>query len=325
MGVLLAGLPVEVPGATVNRLCGSGMEAVTGAARTILAGEADIIVAGGSESMTRAPFVLPRSGEPWAREATVVDTRLGWRLVNPAMQAAYPPISLGETAEEVAEQYKISREDQDAWALGSHRKAAAARDGGVFNDEIVPIEAGGVTMTADESIRDRLTLEDLAGKRPAFRAGGTVTGGNSSPLNDGAAALLVVSERVVQEHGLQPLARYVGGAAAGVHPDVMGIGPVPATRKALNRAGWDTDALEVVEANEAFAAQTLAVIRELGLEPERVNPYGGAIALGHPLGCSGARLITTLLHGMRRSGAGRGAATMCIGVGQGITTLWERA
>jgi acetyl-CoA acyltransferase len=323
MAVLLAGLPVEVPGATVNRLCGSGMEAVVQAARAIAADEADIVIAGGSESMTRAPFVLPRSGEPWAREATVADTRLGWRLVNPAMQAAYPPITLGETAEEVAERYGISREDQDAWALESHRRAAGARDGGAFDAELVPIEVGGVKVTADESIRDGLTLADLARKRPAFRAGGTVTGGNSSPLNDGAAAVLVVSERVVDEHGLAPLARYVGGAAAGVHPDVMGIGPVPATLRALTRAGWDAGGLEVVEANEAFAAQTVAVVRELGLDPDRVNPYGGAIALGHPLGCSGARLITTLLHGMRRTGAGRGAATMCIGVGQGITTLWE--
>jgi acetyl-CoA acyltransferase len=274
--------------------------------------------------MTRAPFVLPRSGEPWAREATIADTRLGWRLVNPAMQAAYPPITLGQTAEEVAERYKISREDQDAWALASHHKAAAARDNGVFDAELLPIEADGVLVSADESIRGRLTLGDLAGKRPAFRQGGTVTGGNSSPLNDGAAALLVVSERVVGEHGLEPLARYVGGASAGVHPDVMGIGPVPATQKALSRAGWDAAEVDVVEANEAFAAQTLAVVRELHLEPERVNPYGGAISLGHPLGCSGARIITTLLHGMRRGGAGRGAATMCIGVGQGITTLWER-
>jgi acetyl-CoA acetyltransferase family protein len=323
MAVLLAGLPVEVPGATVNRLCGSGMEAVIQGARAIAAGEADIVIAGGSESMTRAPFVLPRSGEPWAREATVADTRLGWRLVNPAMRAAYPPITLGETAEEVAQRYGIGRDVQDSWALASHRKAAAARDQGAFDAEIVPIEVDGVKVTCDESIRAGLTAEDLAGKRPAFRAGGTVTGGNSSPLNDGAAALLVVSERVVREQGLEPLGRYVGGATAGVHPDVMGIGPVPATRRALSRAGWDTGDLEVVEANEAFAAQTVAVVRELGLDPDRVNPHGGAIALGHPLGCSGARIVTTLLHGMRGGGASRGAATMCIGVGQGITTLWE--
>ncbi len=322
MGVLLAGLPVEVPGATVNRLCGSGMEAIASAARAIAAGEADIMLAGGAESMTRAPFVLPRASEPFPREAGVADTRLGWRLVSPLMQELYPPITLGETAENVAERYGVSRERQDEFALRSHQRAGAAREAGRFDDEIVPVPTAAGQVGQDEGIRPGLTLEELAAKRPAFRKGGTVTGGNSSPLNDGAAGVLLVSERVLAG-GVSPLARYQGTAAAGVHPDYMGIGPVPAMGKVLGRAGWDLGSLDLVELNEAFAAQAVAVGDELKLDPERVNVNGGAIAIGHPLGCSGARITTTLLHELRRRGGSRGAAAMCIGVGQGIATLWQ--
>jgi acetyl-CoA acyltransferase len=323
MGVLLAGLPVEVPGATVNRLCGSGMEAIASAARAIAAGDLDIVVAGGTESMTRAPFVLPRAAEPWAREAGVADTRLGWRLVSPRMQELYPPISLGETAENVADRYGVTRERQDEFALASHQRAAAAQAAGRFGDEIVPVTAPGGEVTADEGINGGLTLADLAGKRPAFRKNGTVTGGNSSPLNDGAAAVLIMSERAVQAAGVTPLARYVGTAAAGVHPDYMGIGPVPAMTKVLGRAGWGVDDVDLAEVNEAFAAQAVAVLDELKLDPAKVNVNGGAIAIGHPLGCSGARITTTLLHEARRRGARKAAASMCIGVGQGIASLWE--
>jgi len=323
MAVLLAGLPVEIPGATVNRLCGSGMEAVSDAARAIAAGDADICVAGGTESMTRAPFVVQRSGDAWARSLETADTRLGWRLVSPRMQELYPPISLGETAENVADKYGITRERQDEFALRSHHRAAAARDAGRFEAELVPVATTHGDVTADEGIKASITLEELAGKRPAFRKGGTVTGGNSSPLNDGAAALLLMSEEAVSRAGVTPLARYVGGSAAGVHPDYMGIGPVPAMNRALARAGWRVENLDLVELNEAFAAQSVACVDELKLDPEKVNVNGGAIAIGHPLGCSGARIVTTLLHEMRRRGAARGAASMCIGVGQGIATLWE--
>jgi acetyl-CoA acyltransferase len=323
MAVLLAGLPVEVPGATVNRLCGSGMEAVAGAARAIATGEADICLAGGAESMTRAPFLLPRAEGPFPREAGVVDTRLGWRLVSPRMAEMYPPISLGETAENVAERYGVTRARQDEFALRSHQRAARARDEGRFTGEITPVATAAGEVTADEGIRDDLTMAELAGKRPAFRRDGTVTGGNSSPLNDGAAVVLLVSERALDSAGPPPLARYVGTAAAGVHPDYMGIGPVPAMGKVLARAGWQLDGLDLVEVNEAFAAQAVAVSDELKLDPDRLNVNGGAIAIGHPLGCSGARITTTLLHELRRRGGSRAAASMCIGVGQGIATLWE--
>ncbi len=325
MGVLLAALPVEIPGATVNRLCGSGMEAISGAARAIAAGDADVCLAGGTESMTRAPFVLPRAAEPFAREAGLADTRLGWRLVSPLMQRLYPPISLGETAENVAERYGVDRERQDRFALRSHQRAGRAAAAGVLAEEIIAVTAPGGQVTADEGIRADLTLEDLASRKPAFRAGGTVTGGNSSPLNDGAAGLLLMSERAVADAGVQPIARYAGAAAAGVHPDYMGIGPVPAMTRLLARAGWQVGDLGLVEVNEAFAAQAVAVIDELKLDPDLVNVNGGAIAIGHPLGCSGARITTTLLHELRRRGAARAAATMCIGVGQGIATLWEAA
>ncbi|HEY7145631.1 MAG TPA: acetyl-CoA C-acyltransferase [Streptosporangiaceae bacterium] len=324
MGVLLAGLPVQVPGATVNRLCGSGMEAISAAARAIAAGEADICLAGGTESMTRAPFVLPRADGPFPREAGLADTRLGWRLVSPLMTELYPPVSLGETAEKVAGRYQVSRQRQDEFALASHQKAGSARAAGRFAGEIIPVPrpAGG-EATEDEGIRPDLTLADLAARAPAFRPDGTVTGGNSSPLNDGAAGLLLMSERAASAAGAAPLARYGGTAAAGVHPDYMGIGPVPALSMAMRRAGWEAGDLDLIEVNEAFAAQAVAVTDELKLDPERVNVNGGAIAIGHPLGCSGARITTTLLHELRRRGAGRGAAAMCIGVGQGIATLWQ--
>ncbi len=323
MAVLLAGLPVEIPGATVNRLCGSGMEAVSDAARAIAAGDADICVAGGTESMTRAPFVVARTADPYPRSLDLADTRLGWRLVSPRMQELYPPITLGETAENVADRYGVTRERQDRWALRSHQLAAAARDAGRFAAEIVPVATTRGEVTSDEGIDADLTLQELAARKPAFRTGGTVTGGNSSPLNDGAAALLLMSQAAVDRTGATPIARYAGAAAAGVHPDYMGIGPVPAMNRALARVGWRTEDLDLVEVNEAFAAQSLAVTDELKLDPEQVNVNGGAIAIGHPLGCSGARIVTTLLHEMRRRGAVRGAATMCIGVGQGIATLWE--
>jgi acetyl-CoA acyltransferase len=325
MGVLLAGLPVEVPGATVNRLCGSGMEAISSAARAIAAGDADICIAGGAESMTRAPFVLPRAAEAFPRDAGVADTRLGWRLVSPKMATMYPPITLGETAENVADKYGVGRLRQDEFALASHQRAAAARDAGRFDAEIVPVQAPAGSVTRDEGINAGLTAEDLAAKKPAFRAGGTVTGGNSSPLNDGASGLILMSERAMTAAGADPLARYAGASSAGVHPDYMGIGPVPAMGKALARAGWQISDIVLAEVNEAFAAQAVAVIDQLKIDPQIVNVNGGAIAIGHPLGCSGARITTTLLHELRRRGGGKGAATMCIGVGQGIASLWESA
>ncbi|MYS25241.1 acetyl-CoA acyltransferase [Streptomyces sp. DvalAA-14] len=325
MAVLLAGLPETVPGATVNRLCASGMEAVTSAARMIAAGEADIVIAGGSESMSRAPFVLARPDEALPRTIETHDTRLGWRLTNPRMRELHGVLSMGETAEEVAERYGVSRADQDAFALRSHRNAAAARKNGLFDPETVPVtRADGVTVTEDESIREDTTAERLAALRPVFREGGSVTAGNSSPMNDGAAALLLVSEEALRDLGLRSLGRYAAGASAGVHPDVMGIGPVPAVQRVLARLGRGVDSVEEAEFNEAFAAQALAAVRLLGIDPELVNPTGGAIALGHPLGCSGARILTTLLHRMNRTGARRGLATMCVGVGQGAAVLVDR-
>ncbi|MBK3624825.1 thiolase family protein [Streptomyces sp. MBT49] len=325
MAALLAGLPETVPGATVNRLCASGLEAVTTAARTIAAGEADIVLAGGSESMSRAPFVLARPDEALPHRVETVDTRLGWRLVNPAMRDLHGLLAMGETAEEVAERYGITRERQDEFALRSHRLAAEARKNGHFDDELLPVlRPDGVLVDADEGIREDTSPEKLAKLKPVFREGGTVTAGNASPMNDGAAALLLVSEEALNELGLESLGRYVAGASAGVHPDVMGIGPVPATRKALARAEWSVDDIQEAEFNEAFAAQVLACVDRLGIDPGVVNRSGGAIALGHPLGCSGARILTTLLHRMRRTGAERGLATMCVGVGQGSAVLVER-
>jgi acetyl-CoA acyltransferase len=326
MAALLAGLPETVPGATVNRLCASGLEAVTTAARTIAAGEADVVLAGGSESMSRAPFVLPRPDEALPHRIETVDTRLGWRLVNPAMKDLHGVLSMGETAEEVAERYGVPRERQDEFALRSHQRAADARKNGYFDAELLPVtRPDGVVVDTDECVREDTSYEKLARLKPVFRPGGTVTAGNASPMNDGAAGLLLVSEDALHELGLESLGRYVAGASAGVHPDVMGIGPVPATEKALGRVGWTVGDIEEAEFNEAFAAQALACVDRLGIDPELVNPTGGAIALGHPLGCSGARILTTLLHRMRRSGAGRGLATMCVGVGQGSAVLVERA
>ncbi|MFH8483946.1 thiolase family protein [Streptomyces longisporoflavus] len=325
MAALLAGLPETVPGATVNRLCASGMEAVTAAARTIASGEAEVVLAGGSESMSRAPFVLPRPDEALPHKMETADTRLGWRLVNPAMKDLHGVLAMGETAEEVAERYGVTRERQDTFALRSHQRAAEARKNGHFDDEILPVtRPDGTTVDLDECIREDTSYEKLSGLRPVFRKDGSVTAGNASPMNDGAAGLLLVSEEALNDLGLESLGRYVAGASAGVHPDVMGIGPVPATRKALARVGWSIGDLEEAEFNEAFAAQALACVDGLGIDPELVNPTGGAIAIGHPLGCSGARILTTLLHRMRRTGASRGLATMCVGVGQGSALLVER-
>ncbi|MDG4826181.1 acetyl-CoA C-acyltransferase [Asanoa sp. WMMD1127] len=325
MAVLLAGLPETVPGATLNRLCASGLEAVTSAARAIASGDADVVVAGGSESMSRAPFVLPRPDEGLPRGMEIFDTRLGWRLTNPRMRELHGVLSMGETAEEVARRHGIGRDRQDAFALRSHQAAAAATAAGDFAAELLPVELpDGATVETDEGIRADTTLEKLGKLKPVFRTDGTVTAGNSSPLNDGAAALVLVSEEALGELGVEPLGRWVGGASAGVHPDVMGIGPVPATRKLLDRRGWTLDDIDTAELNEAFAAQALAVVDELGIDEKRVNPSGGAIAIGHPLGCSGARILTTLLHRMRRTGARRGLATMCVGVGQGTAVIVER-
>jgi 3-oxoadipyl-CoA thiolase len=330
MAALLAGLPVEVAGQTVNRLCGSGLQAVNAAAHAIGAGDGEVFVAGGVESMTRAPYVLLKAEGAYDRGArTMEDTTLGWRFVNPRMQAAYPPISLGETAERVADEWAVARDRQDAFALESQRRAVAAIEAGRFDGQLVLVSVtgrkGAVTIVdRDEHPRPDTTAEALAALKPAFRAGGTVTAGNSSGINDGAAALLVVEAERARELGLRPMARIVSTAVAGVHPDVMGIGPVPAVRKALERAALAVGDLDIVEINEAFASQSVACMDELGLDPARVNPNGGAIALGHPLGASGARLATMLVHELARTGGRYGLATMCIGVGQGIATVVER-
>jgi 3-oxoadipyl-CoA thiolase len=329
MAVLLAGLPVEVAGQTVNRLCGSGLQAVNSGAHAIMAGDADVVVAGGVESMTRAPLVMlkPETGyERGARE--LVDTTLGWRLVNPRLAEQGVTIPLGETAELVAERWGVTREDQDAFALLSHERAIRAFESGRFADQLVPVhvpQKGGPprVIERDERPRADTSVEALARLRPAFRAGGTVTAGNSSGIDDGASAVVLVEAERARGLGLTPLARIVSTAVAGVDPTVMGIGPVPATRKALERAGLTSGDLDLVELNEAFASQSLACIRELGLDIERVNVNGGAIALGHPLGMSGARLVTMLVHELRARRARYGLATMCIGVGQGIATIVE--
>ena len=331
MAVLLGGLPDTVPGYTVNRLCASGLTAVVSAANQIRAGEADLIVAGGVESMTRAPWVMQKPGTPWARPGEVVDTSLGWRFTNPSFTAhdktagTAPEdrritLSMGETAEEVAALDGISRAESDAFALRSHQRAVAAIDAGRFAGEIVAVG----DVTADEIPRRGSSLDKLGGLKPVFRSGGVVTAGSSSPLSDGAAALVVASKEAVERYGLVPRARIVTAASAGVSPQLMGLGPVPATEKALARAGWDAGDLDAVELNEAFAVQSLAVIRRLKLDEERVNADGGAIALGHPLGCSGARLTVTLLGRMEREGARRALATLCVGVGQGVAMLVER-
>jgi 3-oxoadipyl-CoA thiolase len=330
MAALLAGYPVEVAGQTVNRLCGSGLQAINSASHAIGAGDGDVFVAGGVESMTRAPYVQLKAASAWDRgPRTLEDTTLGWRFVNPRMHALYPPISLGETAERVAEQWRVSRERQDAFALDSQLRAARATEEGRFDTQLVPVEVpgrkGAVTIVdRDEHPRPETTAEALAALRPAFATDGTVTAGNSSGINDGASAVLLCEAARAGELGLPPMARIVATAVAGVHPDVMGIGPVPAIRKALDRAGLEVADLDIVELNEAFGSQAVACIDELGLDPARVNPNGGAIALGHPLGASGARLVTMLVHELVRSGGRCGLASMCIGVGQGIATVVER-
>jgi 3-oxoadipyl-CoA thiolase len=332
MAALLAGMPVEVAGQTVNRLCGSGMQAVIGAAHAVVVGDGDQFVAGGVESMTRAPLVMPKPSAAFPRgEQTLYDTTLGWRFTNPRLAEAFYPYSMGETAENVVEQCGVSREEQDAFALESHRRWAAAHEAGRFAEEVVSMEVPGAkrgesaTIERDEHPRPETTLEQLAALKPAFKrdASGSVTAGNSSGINDGAAAVLVTSQARARELGLQPIARLISSAVAGVDPATMGLGPIPASRKALERAGLAVEQLDLVELNEAFAAQAIPCMRELGLDPAKVNVNGGAIAIGHPLGASGARLVTTLLHEMRRRGARYGLATMCIGVGQGIASVWE--
>ena len=321
MAALLAGLPESVAGVTVNRLCASGLSAVAGASHAIMAGDGDLFVAGGVESMSRAPLVLAKPERAFPRgDTTAWDTTLGWRFPNPRLAAMYPLESMGETGENVAERYGVSREEQDAFALQSQRRWAAADAEGRFTEELVPV--GDVVR--DEHPRPDTDEEKLAALKPAFRAGGTVTAGNSSGINDGAAALVIASEERARELGVEPLGTFVGSAVAGVDPRVMGIGPVPAVQKLLGRAGVEVGELDLVELNEAFASQSLIVIRELGLDPEKVNVNGGAIALGHPLGMSGARLVVTLLHELRRRGGRYGLATLCVGVGQGQAALFQR-
>ena len=331
MALLLAGLPVEVGGLTVNRLCGSGLQAINTAAHAIAVGDGEVFIGGGVESMTRAPYVMAKPATAWDRgPRELEDTTLGWRFLNPRLAELHYPYSMGETAENVAERYGIDRARQDAFALESQRRAVAAIEAGRFADQIVPVEVPGrkgevTVVDRDEHPRADSSAAALAGLRPAFkRDGGTVTAGNASGINDGASAVLLVEADLARALGLRPMARVVSTAVAGVDPAVMGIGPVPATRKALERAGIGVEELDLVELNEAFASQSIACIDELGLDPARVNPNGGAIALGHPLGMSGARLITMLTHELRRTGGRYGLATMCIGVGQGIATVVER-
>ena len=331
MSLLLAGLPVTVPGATVNRLCGSGLQAIVDGARAIAAGEADLVVAGGVESMSRAPLVMPKAREAFPRGDVVVhDSTLGWRFVNPRMEALYGTHALGETAELVAEKHGVTREQQDAFALNSQRRWAAAQAAGRFADELVPVtipgKKGERIFDTDEHPRPETTAAELAALAPAFRKQkGTVTAGNASGLNDGAAAVLLASpEGLARLGGRRPLARFVASGVAGVEPKLMGLGPIPATQRALARGGINATDLDLIELNEAFAAQAIPCVRELDLDPARVNVNGGAIAIGHPLGASGARLVTTLVHELSRRGARYGLASMCIGVGQGISAIFER-
>jgi len=330
MAVLLAGLPGSVPGTTINRLCGSGMDAVIAAARAIKAGEAELMIAGGVESMSRAPFVMPKAETAFSRAAEIYDTTIGWRFVNPLMKSQYGVDSMPETGENVAEDYRVSREDQDAFALRSQQKAAAAQEGGRLAREIVPVtipkrKGEAVVVERDEHPRGDTTLEQLAKLPTPFRKDGTVTAGNASGVNDGAAALVIASEEAMRKYGLEPIARVVGGATAGVPPRIMGIGPVPATRKLCARLGLKPSEFDVVELNEAFASQGIAVLRELGIaeDAEHVNPNGGAIALGHPLGMSGARITGTAALELKLRAKKRALATMCVGVGQGIAIALE--
>jgi acetyl-CoA C-acetyltransferase/3-oxo-5,6-didehydrosuberyl-CoA/3-oxoadipyl-CoA thiolase len=326
---LLAGLPYTIPGATVNRLCGSGLEAINQAGRAIQTDHGDVFVAGGVESMTRGPWVMAKPSNAFQRgDVTLYDSSLGWRFPNRRMGELYSLINNGETAENVAEKYHVTRQEQDEFALGSHLKAVKAHEEGRLKDEMVPFEiaqrkGSPLVLDKDEGPRADTSLEKLGALQPAFKKGGTVTAGNSSPISDGAAALLLTTPQRAEQLKLKPMARIIASAAAGVHPNYMGIGPIPATQKALKRAGLTIDQIDLVELNEAFASQVIACIRELGINPEKLNVNGGAIALGHPLGCSGARLMTTLIHEMKRRGSRYGLATMCIGVGQGIATVVE--
>ena len=330
MAALLAGLPVTVPGNTVNRLCASGLQSIIDAARAIKTGEGDVYLAGGTESMTRAPFVMAKSETAYARDFTAHDTTLGWRFVNPRLAKLYFPYTMGNTAENVARQYNVSREDQDAFAFESQRKYHRAAEKGRFRKEIVPVfmpQPKGDTALFDTDEQPRVsTLEKLATLKPAFQPdGGTVTAGNAAGINDGAAAALLVSDDALSRYNLKPMARVVASAVAGVDPSIMGVGPVPAVRKVLERAGLTLADIDLIELNEAFASQSLAVIRELGLDVSKVNVNGGSIALGHPLGSSGARIVATLVHEMqRREGVRYGLATMCVGVGQGVAVVFEK-
>ena len=330
MALLLAGLPHAIPGATVNRLCASGMEAIGSAARAIGAGEYEFAIAGGVESMSRAPFVMGKADSAFSRSAEIYDTTIGWRFINPLMKKQYGVDSMPETGENVAEDYKVSREDQDAFALRSQQRAAKAQASGFFAEEIVPVEIPGkkgpTVVSADEHPRPNTTLEGLAKLKPAFRTPGTVTAGNASGVNDGAAALIVASEEAAKRHGLKPRARFLGMAAAGVPPRIMGIGPVPSTKKLLARLQLALADFDFIELNEAFASQALACLRELGIRDDatHVNPNGGAIALGHPLGMSGARLVLAAVHQLQKTGGKRALATMCVGVGQGVSLAVER-
>jgi 3-oxoadipyl-CoA thiolase len=330
MAGLLAGLPVEVGGQTINRLCGSGLQAINSAAHAVMVGDGDAFVAGGVESMTRAPYVMLKPGAAWERGShELVDTTLGWRFTNPKLAAMHHPYSMGETAENVAEQCGVSRADQDAFAATSQQRAVAAIESGRVRNELVPVmvpqpKGEPITIDRDEHPRPDVTVDGLARLKPVFREGGSVTAGNSSGINDGASATVVVDSEFAKRHGLHPLARVVATAVAGVDPAVMGLGPIPATRKVLSRAGLTVEDLDLIELNEAFASQSIACMRELGLDPEKDNVNGGAIALGHPLGMSGSRLVTMLVHELQRRSGRYGLATMCIGVGQGIATLVER-
>lgn len=326
MAALLAGLPVTVAGNTVNRLCASGLQAIMDASRQIMCGDAELVIAGGVESMTRAPFVLAKSSEAFSRSAEMFDTTMGWRFINKELAAMYHPYTMGETAENVARQWNISRREQDEFALTSQQRYAAAKVAGKWKNEIIPVAISrgkeNVMVDTDEHPRET-SLEKLASLKPAFIKDGTVTAGNSSGINDGAAAMLLASEKSVKKYGLKPMAKVIAMAVAGVDPSVMGMGPVPAVKKALQRAGLTVKDIDLVELNEAFASQAIACIRDIGLDAAKVNVNGGAIAIGHPLGCSGVRISTTLLHEMKRRGSRFGLATMCVGVGQGAAVIFE--
>jgi len=326
MAALLAGMPVTVAGNTVNRLCASGLQAIMDASRQIMCGDAELIIAGGVESMTRAPFVMAKSAEAFGRSAEIFDTTMGWRFINKELAAMYYPYTMGETAENIARQWNISRAEQDEFALTSQQRYAAAKATGKWQEEIIPVTVNKgkdkIIVTADEHPRET-SLEKLAALKPAFIKDGTVTAGNSSGINDGAAAMLLASEKFVKEYGLKPMAKVLAMAVAGVDPSIMGIGPVPAVKKVLQRAGLKIDDIDLIELNEAFASQALACIRDLNLDKEKVNVNGGAIAIGHPLGCSGVRISTTLLYEMKRRSSRYGLATMCVGVGQGSAMIYE--